>query len=160
MGETNNTKMWDAYEQMAQVYLDRPIFKGTPMTGKQLRQAAETVYNAKGIYVPVELALAQAQKETAMGRVGRHPKTNPFNMYEQDSGTKKTYGNIQDSINDYFNTIATDYLGGTKTADNLAQNFVNKAGNRYASDKGYESYMQTQLPYTRNYMYSKIVGGK
>ena len=54
---------WEKYKTQAQKYLDRPVFKGTPITGEALTNAAKATYEIHGTTVPLRLALAQAQQE-------------------------------------------------------------------------------------------------
>ena len=142
---------WDAYAQVADAYLKRDVFIGTPIRGNMLTKAAKNTYNKYGITIPIELALSQAQIESSMGRTGRNPYTNPYNVYEYDSGTKKRYKNIQSGINAYYDLIARRYLA-KNTVDNLLLNFVNDKGQRYASDPNYENKIRNQYEYImRNY---------
>lgn len=139
-------KIFDEYEKNANKYLNRDIFKGTPITGEMLRLSAEKTYNKHKVIVPLELALAQAQMESSMGRTGRSPKNNPYNVGEYDSHTYLKFGSTQKGIDAYYNLIAKDYLNNKKL-DDLLNNFVNKDGNRYASDSLYEEKVKSQINY-------------
>jgi flagellum-specific peptidoglycan hydrolase FlgJ len=128
-------EFWKAYFDKANSYLSH--FKGTPLTAKILTDAAKKTYQETGIVVPIELALAQAKLETALGVLGRHPATNPYNVFEYDDGTHKIYATIQEGVEAYYSLIAKHYLPG-KTPEQLLNNFVNTKGLRYASDTRYE----------------------
>jgi len=143
---------WDSYRKQAETYLKRDVFSGTPLTGKVLAKSAKKTYEETGKYIPVDFALAQAQRESSMGRKGRSPKNNPYNIGEFDKGSKIKFNNMQEGVQAYFDLIANDYLVDGKTTDDLMKDFVNKDGNRYASDKKYESYFQQQVPYIQKYL--------
>src|SRR3989338_612021 len=135
------------YANLAQRYLDLDRFSGTPLTGDILAEAAQRAYQETGVYVPVQLALAQAQQESEMGTRGRDPENivnNPFNVGEWDSGTMLTFESTQEGVDAYYSLIARNYLSGT-TPDQLLQNFVNHDGNRYASDPGYEQSLRIHI---------------
>lgn len=143
---------WELYKKQADAYLARDVFSGTPLTGYVLAESAKKTYEETGKYIPVEFALAQAQRESSMGRKGRSPKNNPYNVGEFDEGTKIKFNNTQEGVQAYFDLIANDYLVDGKTTDDLMKNYVNKNGSRYASDKEYESYFQQQVPYIQKYL--------
>ena len=141
------------YQTQAQKYINRPVFEGTEMTGELLRKAAEEAYNKYGILVPVDLALAQAQFESSMGRKGRSPKTNPYNVYEYDEGTQKTYETPEQGVDAYYDLMARRYLGEKEVTD-LLNNFVNDEGNRYASDPDYEDKLRKQIEFINKFLES------
>ncbi len=143
---------WKQYKKQADAYLKRDVFTGTPLTGEVLAKSAKKTYEETGKYIPVEFALAQAQRESAMGRKGRSPKNNPYNVGEFDEGTKITFKNMEEGVQAYFDLIANDYLVDGKTTDDLMKNFVNHQGNRYATDTEYETYFQQQVPYIQKYL--------
>ncbi|MFH1645452.1 MAG: glucosaminidase domain-containing protein, partial [Candidatus Omnitrophota bacterium] len=128
----------------------RDVFKGTSLTGSMLASAAKKTYETTGMFVPLELALSQAQFETSMGRKGRNPATNPFNVGEYDEGTKIKFKNIREGINSYYKLMANDYLK-TKPIDKLLTDFTNFRGNRYASDPLYEQKISGQMNFIRNF---------
>ena len=138
------------YQQKAEKYISRPHFKGTQMTGEMLRNAAEKTFNEQNMLIPIELSLAQAQKESSMGTKGRSPVNNPFNVGEFDEGTKLEFDSPQKGINAYYDLIARRYLN-SKTIEQLLSNFTNDEGNRYAKDPGYETYLQNQMPFIKKY---------
>ena len=151
------TPDFQAYAVNAQNYLNRPIFKGTPLTGQMLAQAAQDVYNRTGTYVPPELALAQGQLETKLGKKTRSVN-NIFNVGETDKGGHIPYQNPQDSVNAYYNLMANHYLNKS-TPDDLRRNFVNDQGYRYASNPAYEQKIGGQMDYIAR-KYTQNQGGQ
>lgn len=131
------------YARRASIYLSRPIFKGTPLKGKMLALCARNAYDSTGVVLPVELALAQAQWESGMGREGKSPKNNPFNIGEHDSGTVKWFNSTFEGTQSYYYWMCRTYLN-CKTVDNLFVNFVNCSGKRYASEPSYEETIRNQ----------------
>lgn len=125
------------YKERADLYLSRPIFKGTPLNGDILSLCARNAFDSTGILVPVELALSQAQWESSMGREGKSPVNNPFNIGENDSGTVKWFNSTFDGTQAYYYNICNNYLK-CRSLDELFYNFVNCAGHRYASRDIYE----------------------
>lgn len=147
----NAEKIFQDYGKKAQQYLDRDVFLGTPITGEMLAKAARDTYAKTGKIIPLNLALAQAQFESAMGMKGRNPLTNPYNVGEFDEGTKQRFNSTQEGISAYYDLMAKDYLNN-KTADDLLKNFVNKRGSRYASNKEYEKGLKKQMEYIDRYL--------
>jgi hypothetical protein len=142
----NVDKTFSDYAKKAQQYLDRDVFAGTPITGEMLANAARETYAKTGKIVPLNLALAQAQFESAMGQKGRNPLTNPYNVGEFDEGTKQRFKTTQEGVKAYYDLMANDYLKD-KSPEDLLKNFVNKDGNRYASNKKYEKGLAEQIAY-------------
>jgi hypothetical protein len=133
-GDFNN------YAQKAQTYISK-VNPNTDITGEMLAAGAQKAFKATGKVVPVELALAQLQQEgyLAKGKGNKPQRTkNPFNVGNTDSGATVSYSTLQPGVDKYFNLLAKHYLN-VRTPDELLNNFVNSSGNRYASDKGYES---------------------
>lgn len=142
---------WDTYSSMAQNYLNRPIFKGTPLNGQMFADEARQTYRQTGVYVPPSLALAQAQYETHMGKRTRSPN-NIFNIGETDGGGHKAYDAPEDSVADYYQLMANRYYaGGQKTTGDLLNNFVDVNGNRYASNPNYENQISGQMNFINRY---------
>ena len=138
---------WNGYKDNVAAYLARPAFAGTPLTADMFANSARSVYESTGTYVPPDLALAQAQFESGMGRKGRNPRTNPFNVGEFDEGTKQRFNTTDEGVAAYYRLMANDYLK-KRTRDDLLQNeFVNGAGNRYASNPNYEQLLRDQSQY-------------
>ena len=131
------------YAKRATIYLSRPIFEGTPLKGQMLALCARNAYDSTGVLLPVELALAQAQWESGMGREGRSPKNNPFNVGEHDSGTVKWFDSTFEGTQSYYYWMCRTYLN-CRTVDDLFVNFVNCSGKRYASRIDYESTIRNQ----------------
>lgn len=130
-------KEFHNYSIKAQKYLDRPVFKGTPLTGEMLAKCAQSVFDSTGILVPYELALSQAQWESGMGLKGLSPCTNPYNVGEYDDMTLLRFSETFEGVYAYYDLIAKDYLA-QKEIHELLQNFTNKRGYRYASKPSYE----------------------
>lgn len=145
---------FNQYASIAQKYLQRPIFRGTPITGQMLADAARNTYERTGKLIPVDLALAQGQLESHLGtrsKRGKNAITNPYNVGEFDSGTKMKFNTTQDGVNAYYNLMANDYLKNS-TPDDLMYSFVNSEGNRYASNPDYENIIKKQREYISNYV--------
>lgn len=142
---------WTQYASLAQNYLARAVFEGTPITGQMLSSGAQNAYDKYGVLVPLELALAQAQFETSMGRKGRNPATNPYNVGEYDEGTKLRFDDLVSGVNAYYDLMAKDYLKN-QTLDQLLNNFVNYRGSRYASDPEYENKISQQIQFIRKFL--------
>lgn len=151
----NAEKVFTEYAKKAQQYLDRDVFIGTPITGEMLAKSARDTYAKTGKIVPLNLALAQAQFESAMGMKGRSPSTNPYNVGEFDEGTKMNFSTTQDGVSAYYDLMAKDYLND-KSPDDLLKNFVNKRGDRYASNKEYEKGLSEQVAYIDRYLGNPI----
>jgi hypothetical protein len=89
----------------------------------------------------IPLLLAQAQQESHFGTTDRAIRTNNiFSVGLYDNGQNRyTYTNMAQCIAPYIQLVQKNYLlNGQKSVDQLLQNYVNYAGNRYASDRGYE----------------------
>ena len=140
---------WKTYADQAQKYLSRPVFQGTPLTGQLLSTAASNTFARTGTKIPLKLALAQAQFESGMGRKGRSPINNPYNVGEFDKKTVRKYPNTQAGVQAYFDLMAKRYLPGGRKLDDLMKSFT-WAGNprlRYASNPQYEQKLKKQMEY-------------
>lgn len=131
------------YELRANVYLSRAEFTGTPLNGKLLTLCAKNTYEATNVLVPVELALLQAQIESSMGRAGRSPENNPYNIGESTSGTTMWFDSTFDGTQAYFNLMAKKYLR-CKSVEELLLNFTNCEGHHYAEAGEYEIKMSSE----------------
>lgn len=131
------------YKNQADLYLSQEKFKGTPLNGEILALAARNAYDSTGILVPICLALAQAQWESAMGTMGRSPIKNPYNIGEHDSGTVLYFETTFDGVQAYYYLMCKKYLS-CKSLNELFTNFTNCNGNRYASNESYEQTIKTQ----------------
>lgn len=129
------------YKKRADVYLNRSIFQGTPLNGEILTLCAINAYDSTGILLPVELALSQATWESSMGREGRSPRNNPFNIGEHDSGTTRYFESTFDGTQAYYYYMTKNYLK-CRALDELFANFVNCGGKRYATSSDYEIHIR------------------
>jgi hypothetical protein len=142
------------YEERARLYLSRPIFEGTPLNGEMMSLCARNAYDSTGILVPVELALSQAQWESSMGREGRSPVNNPFNIGEHDSGTVLWFESTFDGVQSYYYWMSRTYLK-CRSLERLLLNFVNCDGKRYAI-KGYEENVSKQYRVIKNWLSEQL----
>lgn len=142
---------WAAYSQDASAYLK--FFPGTPITGDMMAQAAKKTFDRTGTLVPIDLALAQGQAESQLGTDPRHrnPKKNPFSVGEDDDKTRFHPTSTQHGVQAYYDLMARKYLAN-KSADQLLANFVDTAGQRYATDRQYEHKMKKRVDHIRNYL--------
>jgi len=149
--EAKLNKLFDDYEKRVAAYLSRPNYKNSPLTAEMFSNGARKAYEKHGILIPAELALAQAQFESHFGTTGRSPVNNPFNVGEYDDRTAMTFDSPQEGIDAYFDLMVTDYLSD-KTVEELLNNFVNKDGKRYASNRKYESDIKNQYEYNKKWI--------
>lgn len=136
------------YAAKADQYLSR--FPKSPVKGAYLAEAAVKTYNAEGIFLPVEFALAQMQLESACGTRGKSPKNNPYNVGEGDSGTHIIFGDTREGIDAWYSLVARKYLAD-KTLNELLRNYVNNNGKRYATSTDYEGKLKRQIAYIDNW---------
>lgn len=141
-------QFFNEYEKHAQLYLDRDCFKGTPISGRLLRECAQNAYDSTGVIVPLELALSQAQWESGMGLKGRSPKNNPYNIGEWNTLgiTTMHFHSTAQGVQAYYYLISKKYLINKNVYD-LFINFVNLNGHRYAHSKMYEHNIKKQYHY-------------
>lgn len=140
---------YDLYEKICQKFID--LHKPNPLgiTGAMMAIGAKGAFEKYHKYVPPELALSQLLVEGGIGNKDPNVRPvrtrNPFNVGNTDDGQSVSHINVQEGINTYYNLIARSYLGSGKTASDLASNFVNHSGNRYAA-KDYETYLNKIIP--------------
>jgi len=139
------------YNKRATIYLSRDIFENSPIKPYMLTSAAKDQYLATGVFLPVELALAQAKIESSMGTKGRSPKTNPFNIGEYDSQTAMRFKNTYEGIKAYYRFMTNNYLK-CKNVDELLKQFTNCNHLRYASANGYEDKIAKEINHIRRYI--------
>lgn len=135
--------VFSVYEKKANLYLSQNKFKNTPIKGSMLALAARNAFDSTGVLLPLELALAQAQWESDMGRKGRSPKNNPFNVGEWESGTVLYFENTFSGIQAYYYLMCNSYLK-CKTIEELFKNFSNCQGYRYAKNSEYENIIKKE----------------
>ena len=157
--EPSRNKAWidstfTDYEKRAAVYLSRPEFTGTPLNAKMMTLCARNTYDSTGTLVPVELALLQAQIETSMGRAGRSPENNPFNVGETSKGTTMWFNSTFEGTQAYYFLIAKNYLR-CKTVEELLMNFSNCSGHRYAEEE-YEIKVSSEYIRIKNWINRNI----
>jgi hypothetical protein len=140
---------WETYCKRADIYLSRGRFKSSPISGEILLNCARETYNSYGVFIPVELALAQAQFESGMGLKGRSPKNNPCNLGEYSNKTVLRYKSTNDGMLAYYKLIAINYLDcGRKTIFDLFSNkFKDVNGYKYAASNTYGTRMKKQYEF-------------
>lgn len=143
---------FEDYATKAEKYI-RSVNPKTDITGEMLALGAQEAYKKYGKLVPVELALAQLQQEGYLAKGSKPNKPqrtrNPFNVGNTDDGSVVAYDNLQRGVNTYFDLVASQYLQ-KRTPQQLLENYVNKAGNRYASDRRYEDSLKRIISQMQN----------
>ena len=97
--------------------------------------------------IPITFVLAQGELESKFGTTGLAYRTNSiWNVGAYDNydikNIKIKYKNPNDSVEPYLNLLNSNYLNG-KTIEDLLDSFTDINGNRYATDKYYESKLKT-----------------
>lgn len=97
--------------------------------------------------IPITFVLAQGELESKFGTTGLAYRTNSiWNVGAYDNydikNIKIKYENPNDSVEPYLNLLNSNYLNG-KTIEDLLDSFTDINGNRYATDKYYESKLKT-----------------
>ena len=106
------------------------------------------VENCEKYDLDIKFLLAQGQIESKFGTCGMATKTNSvFNVgafdkssYDQINGKYK-YEHPDFSIEPYIQLLYKDYITATKTELDLMIKYVNKNGQRYASNPDYETHI-------------------
>jgi hypothetical protein len=141
------------YATICQAFIDRRSSNLLNITGNMMARIAADVYNSTGKYVPPELALAQLAVEGGVGNDNENSRPiknrNPYNIGNIDTGKNKKFPSVSTAIRAYYELMATDYLSG-QSPSSLLSNFVNAAGNRYASASDYESMLQSVVKSANN----------
>ncbi len=146
--------MFNDYKYRANIYLSQKKFEKSPIKPSMLSDNARHFFQETGIFVPVELALAQAQVESSMGTKGRSPKNNPFNIGEYDNGTVMVFNNTYSGVKSYYKYMTNNYLK-CKPIDILLKNFTNCKGYGYAH-KDYGKQVSTVYFQIKKYIDNKI----
>ena len=139
------------YNKRVSLYLAQEEFYGTPLNGDILTLAARNAYDSTGILLPYELALSQAQWESNMGRAGRSPINNPYNVGEYDTGTVQYFEDTFDGVQAYYYLMCNNYLS-CKSLNQLFVSFTNCNGNRYASKSTYERTVKYQYYHIKQWV--------
>lgn len=100
--------------------------------------------------IDIMFVLAQGQIESHFGTTGTARKTNSvfnvgaFDGYSSSTQIKKGYGfeHPNDSVEPYLILLSKNYLVNNKNTNDLMYNYVNKYGQRYASNTYYEKMMR------------------
>ena len=105
------------------------------------------VEKCEELRIPITFVLAQGELESKFGTTGLAYRTNSiWNVGAYDNydikDIKIKYENPNDSIEPYLNLLNSNYLNG-KTIEDLFDSFTDINGNRYATDKYYESKLKT-----------------
>jgi len=106
--------------------------------------------NAIGLLTPVALAQAFIESADAKGNFGQNPiALNGNNYFGIKSGADfKTYGSVQDSIDDYINLIGTDprYTDVVNANDVAGQADAIQAGGYAGDSTTYSALIQSVVP--------------
>ena len=119
------------------------------------------VENCEKYGIPITFTLAQGEIESHFGTKGLAYRTNSvWNVGAYDGHSlndiSHTYSNPNDSIIPYLDLLTNNYLPG-KTVEDLFDSFTDINGNRYASDKYYETKLRDKVKYiTDNYRIDEL----
>ena len=119
------------------------------------------VENCEKYGIPITFTLAQGEIESHFGTTGLAFRTNSvwnvgaFDSYSY-SEIQHKFTNPNDSVIPYLDLLVNNYLP-SKTVEDLLENFVDINGNRYASDKYYETKLKDRIKYiTDNYQIDEL----
>lgn len=109
------------------------------------------VENCEKYGIPITFTLAQGEIESHFGTKGLAFRTNSvWNVGAYDghdySSISHKFSNPNDSVIPYLDLLTANYLPG-KTTEDLLDSFVDINGNRYASDKYYETKLKDKIKY-------------
>lgn len=131
------------YAKICQTFIDQHQPNPLGITGEMLLTGAVKAFTEYHKYVPPELALSQLALEGGIGNNNPNSRPvrtkNPFNVGNIDNGGNIYNDSVLNGIITYYVLIAKEYMGNGKTANDLVQNFVNKNGQRYATNVQYET---------------------
>lgn len=119
------------------------------------------VENCEKYGVPITFTLAQGEIESHFGTKGLAYRTNSiWNVGAYDGHTINDilhkFNNPNDSIIPYLELLTNNYLPD-KTVEDLFDSFTDINGNRYASDKYYETKLKDRVKYiTDNYRIDEL----
>lgn len=145
--------MFRDYELRANIFIKNK-HKNSPIKGCWLSTCARDLYFETGVFLPVELALAQALQESSMGTKGRSPKTNPFNIGEYNDKTVLYYNSTYDGIKAYYTFMTKTYLK-CKPIDILFKDFSNCKNFPYAH-KDYGKKIEAHFIKIKKYLDKEI----
>ena len=119
------------------------------------------VENCEKYGIPITFTLAQGEIESHFGTRGLAYRTNSvwnvgaFDSYIYNEIQHK-FDNPNDSVVPYLDLLVNNYLPN-KTVEDLLESFVDINGNRYASDKHYETKLSDKYKYiTDNYRIDEL----
>lgn len=109
------------------------------------------VENCEKYKIPISFTLAQGEIKSHFGTTGLAYRTNSvwnvgaYDSYSLSDITHK-FSNPNNSVVPYLELLISNYLPN-KTVEDLLDNFVDINGNRYASDKYYETKLRDKVKY-------------
>ena len=109
------------------------------------------IENCEKYGIPVTFTLAQGEIESHFGTKGLAYRTNSiWNVGAYDGHSlmdiSHKYASPNDSVIPYLELLVNNYLPG-KTVEDLFDSFTDINGNRYASDKYYETKLKEKVKY-------------
>lgn len=140
--QMKNDTLFDMKVEACKAYMEYALknqgydISATKLSPEEIVRTCDTT----GFDLPFVMAVAH--QESCFGAKKRAQRTNSvFSVGSYDNGQDVcTYSDPNQSIKPFINLIKNDYLVDDKTISDLLApgKFVNKDGNRYASDKKYE----------------------